>query len=214
MSGVSRARSRRNVLRSRLYSPEKRASGISRRRASRSSSETRMRRPLPSPSQGSEVREGQAITMLSPSPFWFFSILRSRPSPKATSRATETVPHVMPSSVSNVRSFWWRTSWSICRRKESDVTAPSLDLLRGPLDDELLFGQALGHLDAHAVGEAGLDLLLDRRIPLALSGQLDARPAVREGDEPLRQHEHVVLLTHRDLGVRRVAGAQHHVLRG
>ena len=49
ISGVSRTRSRRKVLLSRLYSPEKVASGISRRRASMSSSLTRMRRPLPRP---------------------------------------------------------------------------------------------------------------------------------------------------------------------
>src|SRR5512139_2296153 len=171
MSGVRRVRSRRNVLRSRAYSPEKRASGISRRRASTSSSETRMRRPLPSPSQGREVREGQAITMLSPRPLWLLWIRFWRPSPKATRSATDTVPHVMPRRVRSVRTFWWRTSCSIWRRKDREVMGPTvggrglLDLLRGPLDDEVLLLQPLRHLDVHAVGETGLDLLL-RRPPL------------------------------------------------
>ena len=66
---------------------------------------TRIRRPLPSPWYGIDVREGQQITMFSPSPCWFFSIRFCSPSPKATSSETDTVPHVMPSSVRTVRTF-------------------------------------------------------------------------------------------------------------
>ena len=79
---------------------------ISRRKASRSSSETRILRPFPRPSKGRDVAAGQAITMLSPIPRWFLRIRASRPSPKDTRRATETVPQVMPKRVSSVRTFW------------------------------------------------------------------------------------------------------------
>ena len=70
-----------------------------------SSSLTRSFRPLPSPWKGMAVRAGQAITMFSPRPCWFFLMRFSRASPKETSRATETVPQVMPKSVSSVRIF-------------------------------------------------------------------------------------------------------------
>src|SRR5262245_26158081 len=130
ISGVSRARSRRKALLSRLYSPEKVASGISRRSASRSSPLRRMRRPLPRPWYGSEVRAGQAITMFSPRPCCWRAISFCRPSPNATSSDTDTVPQVMPSSVSSVRTFWCCTSCRICFRKESEVT-PASALRRG-----------------------------------------------------------------------------------
>ena len=63
-------------------------------------------RPFPRPSKGREVAAGHAITMLSPSPLWFFRIRASRPSPKDTSSATDTVPQVMPKRVRSVRTFW------------------------------------------------------------------------------------------------------------
>ncbi len=103
--GVSRTRSRRKLFFSRSYSPEKTASGISRRRAWMSSSLTRSLRPLPRPSNGIAVRAGQAMTMFSPSPRWFFRMRFSSASPKETRRATDTVPQVMPNNVSNVRIF-------------------------------------------------------------------------------------------------------------
>ena len=86
-----------------------------------SSSVTRMRRPLPSPWKGSECATGQAITMFSPRPCWFFTMRFCSASPKDTSSATDTVPQVMPNRVSSVRIFWCRTSCSICRRKDSEV---------------------------------------------------------------------------------------------
>ena len=103
--GVSRTRSRRKLLFSRSYSPEKTASGISRRRAWMSSSLTRSLRPLPSPWKGIAVRPGQAITMFSPSPCWFLRMRFSSASPNETRRATETVPQVIPKSVRSVRIF-------------------------------------------------------------------------------------------------------------
>ena len=118
ISGVSRTRSRRKLLFSRSYSPEKIASGISRRRASMSSSLTRSCGPCPGPGTGIEVREGQAMTMFSPRPCWFFRMRFCSASPKDTSSATDTVPQVMPNRVSSVRIFWCRTSCSICRRKD------------------------------------------------------------------------------------------------
>src|SRR5687768_9592106 len=63
--------------------------------------------------------------MFSPRPYWFFLMRFSRPSPKAMSSATETVPQVMPSSVRSVRTFWCRTSCRICLRKERDVIVVS-----------------------------------------------------------------------------------------
>src|SRR5262249_12941807 len=96
---------------------------------------------------GSDVREGQAITMFSPRPCWFLRILFSRPSPKATSSDTDTVPQVMPSSVSSVRTFWCRTSWSIWRRKESEVTGlASGHPLQGQGRLAVLFEHEAGHL--------------------------------------------------------------------
>ena len=59
MSGERRTRSRRKLIPSLPYSPEKVASGISRRRAAMSSSLTRRRRPLPRPWKGMAVRAGQ-----------------------------------------------------------------------------------------------------------------------------------------------------------
>ena len=103
--GLSRARSRRKALFSRSCSPEKTASGISRRRASMSSSLTLSLRPLPSPWKGSEVRDGHAMTMFSPRPCWFLAMRFWRASPKETSSATDTVPQVMPNRVSSVRIF-------------------------------------------------------------------------------------------------------------
>ena len=69
-----------------------------------------------------EVRDGQAITMFSPRPCCWRTISFCRPSPKATSSETETVPQVMPSRVSSVRSFCCRTSCRICRMKDSELT--------------------------------------------------------------------------------------------
>ena len=97
--------SRRKLLLSFSYSPEKTASGISRRSAAMSSSLTRTRRPLPRPWKGIDVRDGHAITMFSPSPCWFLAMRFCSASPKETSRATDTVPQVMPNRVSNVRIF-------------------------------------------------------------------------------------------------------------
>ena len=122
ISGVRRTLSRRKALEPRSNSPANSASGISRRRDSTSSAVRRMRRPLPRPCQGREVREGKAITMFSPRPCWLFTMCFCRPSPKATSNATDTVPQVMPSRVRAVRSFWWRTSWRSARRNESEVS--------------------------------------------------------------------------------------------
>ncbi len=104
--GLILTRSRRKRRLSLLYSPENVASGISLRSASMSSSETRIRRPFPRPSNGRAVLAGQAMTMLSPIPLWFFWIRRWSPSPKATSSATDTVPQVMPKRVRSVRTFW------------------------------------------------------------------------------------------------------------
>src|SRR6185295_8491745 len=123
---------------------------------------------LPSPWKGRAVRAGQAITMFSPSPCWFFLMRFSRPSPKAMSSATETVPQVMPSRVSSVRTFWWRTSCRICLRKEREVTFGReelrllLDLLGRPLHHQLALLQARGDLHVDPVGEADLDLPLHR----------------------------------------------------
>src|SRR5262245_5347987 len=215
ISGVRRTRSLRKRLFSASYSPAKVASGISRRRTSMSASLTRIFRPLPSPSHGREVRAGQAITMFSPRPCADLTTCFSSPSPKATRSETATVPHVIPSRVSVVRSFWWRTSCSIWRRKAREVMDGRrlLDLLRRPLHDEVLFLEPFRHLDAHAVGEADLDLLLHGRSTLR-PRRLDRRLASGEGHEALGHEEHVLLLAHDDVRVRGVAGAQHHVLAG
>ena len=103
--GVRRTRSRRKLLFSRSYSPEKMASGISRRRAWMSSSLTWSFRPLPRPWNGIDVRDGHAITMFSPSPCWFLAIRFCSASPNETSSATDTVPQVMPNRVRSVRIF-------------------------------------------------------------------------------------------------------------
>ena len=70
-----------------------------------SSSLTRSRRPLPSPSKGMDVREGQAMTMFSPRPCWSLATRFCSASPNETSRATDTVPHVIPNRVRSVRIF-------------------------------------------------------------------------------------------------------------
>src|SRR5947209_1113744 len=155
--------------------------------------------------------------MSSPSPAWFLRMRFSSPSPKATSRETETVPQVMPNRVRSVRTFCWRMSWSIWRRNDREVTRglggtdPLLDLLGRALDHQVLLLEALDHLDVHPVGEADLDLLLGGS-GLAQPGQLDRGLAVGEGHEALRDEEHVLLLADRDVRLGGVSRAEDHVL--
>ena len=180
-----------------------------------SSSVTRMRRPLPRPFQGSEVREGQAITMFSPRPRWFFTMCFCRPSPKATSSATDTVPQVMPNRVRAVRSFWWRTSWSSCRRKEKEFTrGPPTRSSWAAAPRPRSFSCRPSATSTLSPSESPvLIFFIDgRRVPRAR--HLDRGLAVREGHEPLGKEEHVGLLPHHDVGVGRVAGPQDHVLGG
>src|SRR5258708_14920174 len=148
------------------------------------------------------------MTMFSPKPCWFFRMRFSRPSPKATSRETETVPQVIPKRVSTVRTFWCRTSCSICRRKDSDVmvgvldqsAGALLDLLGRPLDHQVLLVQALRHLHDHAVGKADLDRLLDR-LRIARTLDLHRLLALGGGHQPLGALVHGGLRADRAVGV-------------
>src|SRR5262249_4377793 len=137
----------------------------SRRMASTSSSFRRILRPLPSPSNGIDVKPGHAMQIASPMPELLTIIWRCRPLPKAPSRLTDTVPHTMPNIVRNVRSFWLRRSvhiWRRASRRESMGGAPDLvdrgrQLLGRPLEDLGSEREALGHFDVQPVGDPELD---------------------------------------------------------
>ena len=148
-----------------------------------------------------------------------------RPSPNATSSATDTVPQVMPKKVRSVRIFWWRSPAASAGGRKRFMASPVLHDVVAADRYSIFFGgrstttsfclSPSRHLDVHAVGEPDLDLLLDRRRPLA-SGPGTSTHALPSAKvtSALGQHQHVVLLAHRDLGVRRVARAQRHVLAG
>ncbi len=105
-----------------MYSPESRLSPVtSLRMAAMSSSLTRSRRPLPKPSYGIDVSPGQTITIRSPRPAVFLMSCLCSPVPNASIRLIATVPHTIPKTVRNVRSFsvrmsrksWLRTSLKV-----------------------------------------------------------------------------------------------------
>src|SRR5262245_53558823 len=196
----------------------------SRRMASTSSSFSRILRPLPSPSNGIDVRPGHAMQIASPIPELLTIICRCRPLPNAPRRLTETVPQTMPNIVRNVRSFWLRRSvhiWRRASRRESMSGAPDLvdcgrQLLGRPLEDLRSEREALGDLDVQPVGDPELDGgLLGGLLGLG-RGQLDERllAAVLEDDDSLRDCQHVLLLANDQVRVGRVAGAQRYLRAG
>src|SRR2546425_242884 len=97
-----------------------------------SSSTRLMRRPLPSPSNGIEVSDGQAMTMFSPSPEEFLMSCRWNPCPKASSRLTAAVPQTTPKMVRKVRSLWLFRSRRSCLRVFPAYIAASIRDPRGP----------------------------------------------------------------------------------
>src|SRR5205085_1635789 len=131
-----------------------------------SSSVRRIRRPLPRPSNGIDVRPGHAITIRSPRPAVALIMCFFRPFPNARRSETATVPQTMPKIVRNVRSFWLRRSRASCRNASLSVVieaaAALRDFLRRTLD-ELLAGLEPGEdLDVQAVRDAELHLDLLR----------------------------------------------------
>src|SRR5215471_4640661 len=154
--------------------------------------------------------------MRSPRPAVFLTICFWSPWPKAPSSVTATVPQMMPKIVRNVRSFWLRTSRSICRRASLKVniarasSRPSADLLRRPLDHLRALGQSRHHLGVHAVGDADLDLDLFGLGLRRRRRDLDERllAAVFECDHALGNCQDVFLLPDDDVGVGGIAGPQ------
>src|SRR6058998_3964850 len=170
-------------------------------RASRGTPSGRRRivRPSPKPANGLVVRPPNRMTIRSPKPWKRFLVCRSRPTPKASSTTTATVPQAIPSTVSDVRSF-------CARRSAKNSRHTSGDLARRRLDNRVGRLQALQHLDVDGVGEAGLDPPL-RRLAGAGADRDEAR-VVAMGDEPLRDVEHAVPARDDHLRIGRVAGAE------
>src|SRR5437667_4825841 len=161
-----------------------------------SSGRSRIGRPSPKPANGLVVRPPNRITIRSPSPWKRFRVCRSRPTPKASSTTTATVPQAMPSTVRKVRSF-------CARRSAKNSRHTSGDLARRRLDDRVGRLQAPQHLDVDGVGEAGPDRAL-----LGLAGRrADGHEArvVAVGDEPLGDVEHAVPARDDHLRIGRVA---------
>ena len=113
-------------------------------------------------------------------------------------------PQVMPNKVSSVRTFCWRTSCSICLRNESEVTRSSWAWRALTTTS---FPQSLPHLHVDAVGEPEPDSPSCRL--LGLSARHPTVPCRRRRPPGARQEQHVLLLAHHDVGVGRVARAQH-----
>src|SRR6266852_1294554 len=176
----------------------------------RSSSRMRIRRPLPSPSCGIDVSPGQAITMRSPRPAVDFTSCLCRPVPKASMRLIATVPHTIPKTVRNVRSFSLFTSRMSCLKTSLRVTIDLGDFFWRPLDDAIAFLQAGHDLHAQAVRNAGFDLDFLARCFWIAAGQLNGRflSTILESHQALRNHEHVLLLADDHVGVCGVAGAE------
>src|SRR5207302_10157183 len=164
-----------------------------------SSGRSRIGRPSPKPANGLVVRPPNRITIRSPSPWKRFRVCRSRPTPKASSTTTATVPQAIPSTVREVRSF-------CARRSAKNSRHTSADLARRRLDDRVGRLKALHHLDVDGVGEAGLDAPLRGLARAGADGHEARVVAVR--DESLRDIEHAVPARDDHLGVGRVPGAQ------
>src|SRR6266849_6818514 len=158
----------------------------SRSRIGTSSAVRRIGRPVPNPANGFVVRPPKRITMRSPKP-------------KASSTTTATVPHAMPRTVRDVRSF-------CARRSAKNSRHTSGDLARRPLDERVGRLQALQHLDIDGVGEASPDE--------ALLGLAGARPDRHEGrvvavdEEALRDVQDAIPARDAHLRIGRVARAQ------
>src|SRR5882762_9939712 len=164
-----------------------------------SSGRSRMGRPSPNPANGLVVRPPNRITMRSPSPWKRLTVWRSSPTPKASSTTTATVPHAIPMTVSEVRSF-------CARRSTRNSRHTSGDLARRPLHQRVRHLQTLQHFDVDGIRQAGLDATL-----LGLTGagaHGDEARVVALGDEPLRDVEHAVAAGDDHLRVGRVARAQ------
>src|SRR5437763_8316849 len=167
--------------------------------AVRSSSRTRMRRPLPRPSYGIEVSPGQAMTMRSPRPAVALMSCLCSPVPKASIRLIATVPQTMPKIVRKVRSF------SALRSRASCLKTSLMDLgdfFRRPFDQLLSLRQSRHDLDIQSVRDAGLDVDFLRRFRIG-SWNFHRRCLATVGvrDETLRNHQDVFLLTDDDVRV-------------
>ena len=184
-----------------------------------SSSVTRIRRPLPSPSNGIDVRAGQAITMLSPSPRWFLldALLeplaegeeqrdRDRAPDDAEERqerpqllVADVLQHLAeegegghggPRMRGSARGAT-RSSWAAARRRGPSRLRPSATSTLMPSERPILISFLTGG------------------VLLGLAPGSSTRGlAVLERDEPLGQQQDVLLLADDDVGVGRVAGAQ------
>src|SRR5229473_372751 len=126
-------------------------------------------------------------------------VMNSGLMPKASSTTTATVPHAMPRTVRDVRSF-------CARRSAKNSRHTSGDLARRPLDERVGRLQALQHLDIDGVGEASPDE--------ALLGLAGARPDRHEGrvvavdEEALRDVQDAIPAGDAHLRIGRVARAQ------
>src|SRR5437764_6811162 len=139
------------------------------------------------------------------------------PVPNASISEIATVPHTMPNTVRNVRSFSARKSRRSWRKTSFSVMVIALrDFFRRTLDQAIAFLHAIEDLDVESVADSGLDLdFLRLRFRIGLR-HFDARllAAVFVGDESLRNRQDVFLLADDHVGVRRVAGAQRDLLAG
>src|SRR5882762_272579 len=161
-----------------------------------SSGRRRIGRPSPKPANALVVRPPKRITIRSPSPWNRFLVCRSRPTPNASSTTTATVPHAIPRTVREVRSFWARRSAKNSRHTSGDLARRRLHQRVGRL-------QALQDLDIDGVGEAGLYVTLPG---LARAGpEGDEARVVAVGDEPFRDVQHAVPARDDHLGIGRVA---------
>src|SRR6266850_5003426 len=161
-----------------------------------SSGRRRIGRPSPKPANALVVRPPKTITIRSPSPWNRFMVCRSRPTPNASSTTTATVPHAIPRTVREVRSFCARRS----ARKSRHTSG---DLARRRLHDRIRHLQPLQHFDADGVRETGLDAALRGLAGAGADG--DEARVVALDDEPLRDVQHAVAAGDDHLRVGRVA---------
>src|ERR1700737_1301089 len=102
--------------------------------------------------------------MRSPRPAVDFTSCLCSPVPKASIRLIATVPHTIPKTVRNVRSFSLFTSRKSCLKTSLRVTIELGDFFGRFLDDAIAFLQARNDFNVEAVGNPGLDFYFLARL--------------------------------------------------
>src|SRR6266568_2636906 len=122
-----------------------------------------------------DVNPGQPMTMRSPRPAVDLTSCLCSPVPNASMRLIATVPHTMPNTVRNVRSFSLFTSRMSCLRTSLNVIIGLRDFFWRPFDHPIALLQPGDDLDVQTVGNAGFDLCLFPRRFWIGAGDLHGR---------------------------------------